>query len=185
MNAKNVTTNGFAFDTVQFITKEKDELLNKGKLVRDDIVLTTRGTIGNIAYFTQDIPYENIRINSGMVIYRGGTEFYKPYLCWLYKSAFVLNQIRKLQTGTAQPQLPIKIMNKLLLKIPLYQEQIEIQKCIQTLLTKEKNVKNVVESVLFQIDLLKKSILARAFRGELGTNDPAEENARELLKKVL
>lgn len=32
---------------------------------------------------------------------------------------------------------------------------------------------------------LKKAILARAFRGELGTNDPAEESAEELLKKNL
>ena len=39
--------------------------------------------------------------------------------------------------------------------------------------------------MLEKIDLLKKSILARAFRGELGTNDPAEESAVELLKAVL
>ena len=39
--------------------------------------------------------------------------------------------------------------------------------------------------MLEQIDLIKKSVLARAFRGELGTNDPSEESAVELLKKVL
>ena len=39
--------------------------------------------------------------------------------------------------------------------------------------------------VLEQIDLIKKSILARAFRGELGTNDPAEESALELIKQTL
>jgi len=32
---------------------------------------------------------------------------------------------------------------------------------------------------------MKKAILARAFRGELGTNDPEEESAVELLKEVL
>ena len=35
------------------------------------------------------------------------------------------------------------------------------------------------------IDTMKKSILARAFRGELGTNDPSDEDAREMLKRVL
>ncbi len=39
--------------------------------------------------------------------------------------------------------------------------------------------------MLEQIDLIKKSILARAFRGELGTNDPAEESSIELLKEIL
>jgi type I restriction enzyme S subunit len=46
-------------------------------------------------------------------------------------------------------------------------------------------VKGNAETVIEQIDLLKKSILAKAFRGELGTNDPGEESAVELLKKAL
>lgn len=41
------------------------------------------------------------------------------------------------------------------------------------------------EAVLEKINLLKKSILARAFRGELDTNDPTEESAVELLKQFL
>ena len=41
------------------------------------------------------------------------------------------------------------------------------------------------EAVLEKIDLLKKSILARAFRGELGTNDHTEESALELLRASL
>ena len=45
--------------------------------------------------------------------------------------------------------------------------------------------KEAAEAVLEKIDLLKKSILARAFRGELGTNDPTEESAMELLKRTL
>ena len=52
-------------------------------------------------------------------------------------------------------------------------------------LEKEQQTKNIAESVLDQIDLMKKSILARAFRGELGTNDPSEESAVELLKRGL
>ena len=48
-----------------------------------------------------------------------------------------------------------------------------------------QQAKEAAESVISQIDEMKKSILARAFRGELGTNDPAEESAVELLKSVL
>ncbi|MFA6396759.1 MAG: restriction endonuclease subunit S, partial [Sulfurimonas sp.] len=50
LSAKNVTKRGFEFFEKQFITEEKDSLLRKGKLVKFDIVLTTRGTVGNIAY---------------------------------------------------------------------------------------------------------------------------------------
>ncbi len=185
LNTKNVTKQGFNFETVEFITAEKDAVLRKGKLVRDDIVLTTRGTIGNIAYYDESIPYNNMRINSGMVIYRHGNEFYKPYLIFLYKSDVVLNQIKKMQTGSAQPQLPIKIMKELQLPIPALEEQKEIVRILDDLLSKEQQAKEAAEAVLEQIDLIKKSILARAFRGELGTNDPTEESAVELLKEIL
>ena len=56
---------------------------------------------------------------------------------------------------------------------------------LDDLLAKEQQAKEAAEGVLEQIDLIKKAILARAFRGELGTNDPGEENAVELLKVIV
>ena len=41
------------------------------------------------------------------------------------------------------------------------------------------------KEALEKIDGIKKAILARAFRGELGTNDENDESAVELLKRVL
>lgn len=61
LNTKNVTVNGFNFDRVEFISKSKDDILRKGKLKRGDIVLTTRGTIGNIALYDENIHFENMR----------------------------------------------------------------------------------------------------------------------------
>jgi hypothetical protein len=49
----------------------------------------------------------------------------------------------------------------------------------------EQQAKEAAEQVIDQIDTMKKAILARAFRGELGTNDPADESAEEMLKRVL
>ena len=61
-------------------------------------------------------------------------------------------------------------------------EQIEIVRILDDLLAKGQQAKEAAEGVLEQIDLIKKAILARAFRGELGTNDPSEESSVELLK---
>ena len=69
--------------------------------------------------------------------------------------------------------------------MPSSKEQMEIVSIIKRLFSKEQRAKDAAEAVLEKIDLLKKSILARAFRGELGTNDPTEEPALELLKSVL
>ena len=69
--------------------------------------------------------------------------------------------------------------------MPQIDEQAEIVRLLNDLLIKEQQAKEAAEGVMEQIDLIKKSILARAFRGELGTNDPAEESAVELLKAIL
>ena len=64
-------------------------------------------------------------------------------------------------------------------------EQKEVVRILDSLFAKEQQAKEAAEAVLEKIDLLKRSILARAFRGELGTNDPTEQSALELLKQVL
>jgi restriction endonuclease S subunit len=73
LNTKNVRDDGFKFDELFFISAEKDQALRKGKLVRGDVVLTTRGTIGNTALFDASVEFEHIRINSGMLIFRPDT----------------------------------------------------------------------------------------------------------------
>jgi type I restriction enzyme, S subunit len=118
LNAKNVTDYGFNFSDCEFITKEKDESLNKGKLQRNDIVLTTRGTVGNIAYYDDFIPFDNIRINSGMVILRCEEFLYPYYLLLFLKSSFFFDQMRSLVSGSAQPQFPIRDIKKVKIVIP-------------------------------------------------------------------
>ena len=56
---------------------------------------------------------------------------------------------------------------------------------LDNILKRTQQAKEAAEAVLEQIEAMKKSILARAFHGELGTNDPAEESAEELLKQTL
>ncbi len=68
---------------------------------------------------------------------------------------------------------------------PNISEQQEIVSVIDVLIEKEQSAKNKLEHLLNQIDVMKKSILFSAFRGELGTNDQSEESALELLKEVI
>jgi type I restriction enzyme S subunit len=68
LNTKNVRPDGFEFDKTTFISAAKDAELRKGKLQRNDVVLTTRGTIGNIGLYSDNVEFDHIRINSGMLI---------------------------------------------------------------------------------------------------------------------
>ena len=125
LNASNVTADGFNFDTRMFITKEKDEAMNKGHLSRNDIVLTSRGTLGNVALYDEYIRFENVRINSGMLIIRASVKNISHYLIYaLLRSGYMKAAIEKYRSGSAQPQLPIKDLQKISFNIPQTTEKL-------------------------------------------------------------
>lgn len=87
--------------------------------------------------------------------------------------------------GVNQSNINAKKIGAYSFNVPSIPEQEKIVSVIQKLLSKEQQTKEAAEIVLDLIELMKKSILARAFRGELGTNDPSEESAVELLKRTI
>jgi type I restriction enzyme S subunit len=134
LNAGNVTKSGFDFTNCEFISLEKDRLLRKGKLARNDVVLTTRGTVGNSAFFNDSVTFDNIRINSGMVILRAKQPDLDPrYLYLFVKSELFHSQVTALRTGSAQPQLPIRDIYRIKILIPPLPEQRAIAHILGTL----------------------------------------------------
>jgi type I restriction enzyme S subunit len=126
LNASNVTAKGFNFDSRAFISKERDELLRKGKLSRNDIVLTSRGTIGNVVFYGKHIPFSNIRINSGMLIIRPKSSAYPPHFLYaLARSRYMAMAIEQFTSGSAQPQLPIKDLQRIQIPLPTAPEKIK------------------------------------------------------------
>lgn len=118
LSAKNVTTNGFDFSDNQYITTEKDSVLRNGKLKRGDIIITTRGTVGNVALYDENVPYENVRINSGMLIVRCNESMSREYLYNVLRSQWFNQKIKAIQTGSAQPQLPKSHFIKMEIPVP-------------------------------------------------------------------
>lgn len=113
LDARNITDKGFDFTETHFITKEKDKMLRNGKLQRNDIVMMTRGSVGNVALYDETVPYDNIRINSGMIIIRCKREYEPLQVYYLFKSNFVQKQISDMMSGSVQKQLPVSIINKI------------------------------------------------------------------------
>lgn len=104
------------------------------------------------------------------------------FLYWMLLS----NEQRILDTcmknGTTVESINSNALKDLTFKCPTLPEQHEIVRLIDDLLARERSAQQATEQALASIDLMKKSILARAFRGELGTN---KASALELLKQVL
>ena len=159
LNAKNVTNSGFCFNQCLYISKEKDSLMRKGKLQRGDIVLTTRGTIGNLAFYDNTIPYENVRINSGMVILRVHKEQITE-IFFIEQFKMLLDLIKsKMASGSAQPQLPISTMKQIMMLVPPIEKQMEFNKIV----AQTNTFKSSITSSLDLLETLKKTLMQQYF----------------------
>ena len=113
LNAGNVTSKGFNFSACSYITKEKDSILRKGKLQHGDVVLTTRDTVGNVAFYNETMTFSEMRINSGMVILRNLGVVSPEYIYTSLHHEYLQKLMTMYASGSAQPQLPIKDMKRM------------------------------------------------------------------------
>ena len=159
LNAKNVTATGFSFENRMFITKEKDNALHNGKLERGDVVLTTRGTLGNLAFYDDSVPFENVRINSGMVILRMNKSVMTEVF-FMEQFKLQLQSIKgKIASGSAQPQLPISTMNKIrILLAPM-----ALQEQFAAFVEQTDKSKVAVQKALDETQLLFDSLMQKFF----------------------
>ena len=159
LNAKNVTATGFSFENRMFITKEKDDALHNGKLERGDVVLTTRGTLGNLAFYDDSVPFENVRINSGMVILRMKKSVMTEVF-FMEQFKLQLQSIKgKIASGSAQPQLPISTMSKIrILLAPM-----ALQEQFAAFVEQTDKSKLAVQKGLQELEILKKSLMQQYF----------------------
>ena len=159
LNAKNVTATGFSFENRMFITKEKDDALHNGKLERGDVVLTTRGTLGNLAFYDDSVPFENVRINSGMVILRMKKSVMTEVF-FMEQFKLQLQSIKgKIASGSAQPQLPISTMNKIrILLAPM-----ALQEQFAAFVEQTDKSKLAIQQSLEKLETLKKALMQQYF----------------------
>ena len=140
----------------------------------ETITVAGRGTIGFSIYRTYPF-FPIVRL----IVIEPKDIVKAPYIKYAF-DAFPENG-----TGSSIPQLTVPMVKEKIIPLPKLDEQTEIVRILDDFLAKEQQAKEAAEAVLEQIDLIKKSILARAFRGELGTNDPAEESAVELVRNMI
>ena len=163
LSTKNIKNDKFTFKECSFITQEKDELLRKGKLEKFDVILTTRGTVGSVAYFNEKVPFENIRINSGMLIFRSRISVLPEFLYLLLKSPLMKKKYASVSSGSAQPQLPIRSLEQIKIPIPSKQEQEKITSILEAseeLVYKSKKQKKTLLK-------LKKGLMADLLSGKV------------------
>jgi len=162
LSATNVTTNGFKFDNNQYISEEKSNIMGNGKLIVNDIILTSRGSIGHIAWYNetiqQQIPF--VRINSGMLILRSKEIVLPSFISQFLKSPLGKKQIDLISFGSAQPQLTKKDTSNYMVIFPY---DIKEQEKIGNYFKNLDNLLTLHHGELDKLKNLKKALLEKMF----------------------
>lgn len=151
----------------------------RSKLQKNDILISITADVGMIGLVREDM---DAYINQHVALARPKNDLYAEFLAWYFVSDVGLQQMQNKQRGATKIGLGLQDIRSIILKIPTLSEQHEIVRLIDDLLARERKAQQATEQALASIDLMKKSILARAFRGELGTNKASEASALELLR---
>lgn len=153
------------------------------EVTKGDIVFSTvRPYLKNIAYITEEL--EDCIASTGFYICRCREMLDSRFLYRMLCSDRVLNYYTSLMKGDNSPSIRKSEFEGLSINLPSLEEQKEIVKIIDKLLQEESKIEEITY-LEEQIELIKKSILAKAFRGQLGTNSEEDESALELLKEIL
>lgn len=170
------------FSDIQYVELPYQVEGQRSKLQKNDILISITADVGMIALVREDM---DAYINQHVALARPKNDLYAEFLAWYFVSDDGLQQMQNKQRGATKIGLGLQDIRSIILKIPTLPEQHEIVRLIDDLLARERAAQQAAEQALASIDLMKKSILARAFRGELGTNKASEASALELLKQVL
>lgn len=178
MKVADITNNDkpYVNSTTCFI---KEAGLSKTRMVEANTLLLTNSgaTLGVPAICTFKTTF-NDGIAAFLNLNPRSVKYY--YYFFISKTA----ELRGINKGAAQPNLNTKIIGEITHNVPTIEEQQAIVNILDKIFSKYDKIKDL-QAQIDKIELLKKSILAKAFRGELGTNDPNEESAEVLLRGIL
>lgn len=182
----NLSDNGFLTDDLREILLDEKEQKNYSLEDNDVLMIRVNGSKDNVGKQFLFYGKRKWAFCDHIIRITYNTNLSPQYMVYFSKTSTYRRYIEDNMVSSAgQNTISRKGMASLITPIPLMDEQAEIVRILDDLLAKEQQVKNIAERVLEQTDLIKKSILARAFRGKLGTNNPNEESSISLLKEII
>lgn len=167
---------------LHYITEDTFSQIKNYIINKEDVYISIVGSIGKAGVIPESLNGANLTENAARII---SSRTLPRYLSSFLSSPKAQNDIQNRIRSATLGKLSLLNIKDIETPVPSIEEQTEIIRILDNLLAKEQQTKEAAEGVLEQIDLIKKAILARAFRGKLGTNDPSEESAVELIKQVL
>ena len=168
------------------LSNSQYEKLGNGKIIKGDIVVCIRGSLGKHGKF----PFDKGAIASSLVIMRSYLEFplLDEFLMLYLDTPLFFSEIKRFDNGTAQPNLAAKSLEQFLFPLPPLAEQKRIVAKIEELLPLIERYEKAWSRLedfnkRFPVDM-QKSILQMAIQGKLVEQCPEEGTGEELYKQI-
>lgn len=119
LNTTNIRDNRLVTDAnSNFISEEKFSQIHKGRVLRNDIVMTTRGpTLELLRCSTAQ--YITALVNAQMLILRPHSDQVDPrFFFYALTGPETQQHLLDYRTGSAQPQLPIRDLKRIPIRVP-------------------------------------------------------------------
>jgi type I restriction enzyme, S subunit len=167
INAGHLNENRLDFSDMDYISEERFDMLGNGKIKPNDILFCLRGSLGKVA----NVGYlDKGAIASSLVILRVKNGLENDFLLYFLNSNLTKKQIVDFGNGAAQPNLSAASLKKFIIPFPKYKtEQQRIVRQLDALRAETHKLEAVYQKKISDLEELKKSILQKAFAGELKT----------------
>ena len=165
----------------KYISDDVFSEISNYTISKEDLYLTIAGTIGLVGDVPDKFDGMSLTENAAKLT---NISINKSYLKNALASRYVHDLFSLKRTQVAQPKLALERISAVLLPLPPFAEQQRIVEQIETLLGYVDIIDTDAETLEKSITLAKQKILDLAIRGKLVPQDPADEPASELLKKI-
>ncbi len=167
----------------KYVTPPKNAEGTRTKVRNNDILISITGDVGMVGLVEEN--FGEAYINQHVCLARPRSEFYSKYIAYFISAK---NGGRKyfeeVKRGATKSGLVLGDIKNLPIPIPPIEEQIEIVNKIEGLFACADKLETRYLKAKSMLDKFPQSILAKAFRGELVPQDPSDEPASELLKRI-
>ncbi|OAD45920.1 restriction endonuclease subunit S [Polaribacter atrinae] len=159
-SAGNISDNKINKSSLNYISKERFDLLGSGKVRKGDILFCLRGSLGKFAEIEDDI---DGGIASSLVIIRPSDKVNLGFLKLFLESHLCSELIKKYDNGTAQPNLSAASLKKFKIPLPPLPEQQRIVAKLDGLFAKIDKAISLLEANILHTQALMGSVLDEEF----------------------
>ena len=165
----------------KYISEETFKKIANYTISKDDVYLTIAGTIGLVGFIPEKYDGMSLTENAAKLT---NISINKLFLGKILTAGYFQNIFNEKRTQVAQPKLALERVATVLFPLPPLAEQQRIVEQVETLLKYVDIIDSDAETLDKSITLAKQKILDLAIRGKLVQQDPTDEPASELLKKI-